>query len=156
MTRKSFHRLLILIVLMCLLIISWPLFFSHRFKLLDNPFKSVPPFPDHAEQMMTIPASIEPVNQLSRYDIPESLDHLGLTAWAIDVGHFNNKLNALRLVATLRVNGYPAFMQHAENGVIRVYIGPTTEKSKATLLAEHVNTELHLQGLIIHYKPLML
>lgn len=95
----------------------------------------------------------------------EGLDKNGLIdlkkpAWVIQIGSFKNKTNAIRLVNRLRTNGYSAFVQHVNNAAfgetIRVYVGPEEKPESAHEIANRMEKELHIAGIVISYKPLSL
>lgn len=80
-------------------------------------------------------------------------------AWVVQIGSFKNKANAFRLVNRLRANGYKAFIQQisltfGEN--IRVYVGPEFKQASARTLADQLEQDLHIRGIVISYKPLTL
>lgn len=80
-------------------------------------------------------------------------------AWVIQLGSFNKKENALRLVNQLRANGYPAFIQQVSTrlgNTTRVFVGPEVKHDQARALAIQLESDLHLHGMVISYKPLAL
>lgn len=97
---------------------------------------------------------------------PSPFDNNGLaniqnSAWVIQLGSFDNKSNALRLVNQLRAKGYQAFMQHIQSGSdnetqTRVFVGPQSQEVAARKMAAQLETSLHLKGIVISYKPLNL
>jgi len=96
--------------------------------------------------------------------VQPSLDDDGLmklksSAWVIQVGSYKNKENALRIVNHLRANGYRAFIQQVTTALgehTRVFIGPENKRTAALALAGRLHSEMHLQGIVISYKPLTL
>ncbi len=80
-------------------------------------------------------------------------------AWVVQLGSFNNKANALKLVNQLRSNGYRAFIQKVSTTLgenTRVFVGPERKHESARVLATQLESDLHLRGIIISYKPLTL
>jgi len=78
-------------------------------------------------------------------------------AWAIQIGSFKNKKNAVRLVNHLRENGYRAFLRHFSTSFgdkTRVYVGPELKRALANKLATKLENDLHIKGIIIRYQPL--
>lgn len=75
--------------------------------------------------------------------------------WVIQIGSFQNKTNALKLVNKVRAKGYPAFIQQIAANT-RVYVGPESKQASARKLADHLKNELQLNGVVISYKPLTL
>lgn len=94
--------------------------------------------------------------------IDEPLDKNGLIkiknlAWAIQLGSFANKKDAIRLANRLRAKGYHAFIQNMHTmdaHRIEVYIGPEEKQKAAFKLADQIKKEFHLDGIIIRYQPL--
>lgn len=85
--------------------------------------------------------------------------NLKSATWAVQLGSFQNKANALRLVNQLRANGYHAFIEQAANtpsASTRVFVGPETKRSAAKLLVDQLEANLHLRGMVVSYKPLAL
>lgn len=79
--------------------------------------------------------------------------------WVIQIGSFKNKANALRLVNQLRANGYRAFIQHISNTFgdnTRVFVGPEYKHHSARALASRLESDMHIRGIVISYKPLTL
>lgn len=78
-------------------------------------------------------------------------------AWVIQVGSFKNKTNALRLVNQLRGNGYKAFIQSVSSAFgenTRVYIGPEFKQASAKMIANQIEQDMHLHGIVLNFKPL--
>jgi len=90
----------------------------------------------------------------------EGLLRLKGSVWVVQIGSFSNKTNALRIVNELRANGYRAFIQEIttayENNTTRVYVGPLHKQTNARALADRLQSEMHLKGIVISYKPLSL
>lgn len=92
------------------------------------------------------------------------LDNNGLfklqsAAWVIQVGSYKNKANALRIVNNLRANGYRAFIQQISTALgdnTRVFVGPENKQASARELAQKLETDMHLRGMVISYTPLAL
>lgn len=79
--------------------------------------------------------------------------------WVIQIGSFKNKANALRLVNQLRANGYRAFIQQVSNTFgenTRVFVGPESKHNSARALATRLESDMHIRGIVISYKPLAL
>ena len=90
----------------------------------------------------------------------QSMDSDGLVkltnaVWVIQLGSFKNKTNALRLVNQLRASGYRAFIQQVASN-IRVYVGPEYKQASARALADKLESNLHIRGIVISYQPLTL
>ena len=97
-------------------------------------------------------------NNISSAD-KNGLLQLTEATWVIQLGSFNNKSQALQLINQLRANGYPAFMQTISTGShrdIRVYVGPENGQKQAFKLADKIEHDMQLQGMVISYQPLAL
>lgn len=89
----------------------------------------------------------------------DGLISLKTSTFVIQMGSFKNKTNALRLVNQLRANGYPAFIQKISTSVgenTRVFVGPSNKRTAARALANRLETDMHLRGIVISYQPLTL
>lgn len=89
----------------------------------------------------------------------DGLFKLKSAVWVVQIGSFKNKTNALRLVNQLRTNGYRAFIQQISTNIgdnTRVFIGPETKQASARALATQLESDMHLHGIVISYKPLTL
>ena len=73
------------------------------------------------------------------------------TSWVIQLATFKQRANAERLVAQLKTQGYEAYFrqQTAVNGVtlIRVYVGPMSDRQHIDQALEALLTENGLQGI---------
>ncbi len=78
------------------------------------------------------------------------------SSWAIQMGSFKVKNNALRLTNRLRAAGYKAYYRDIKSASghnsTRVYIGPELKQAAAVKLSSDVYHHLNLQGVIIPYK----
>lgn len=74
-------------------------------------------------------------------------------AWAVQLGSFKNKSNAIRLANDLRAKGYKAFTQMRGNSM-RVYVGPEFKQALASSLANKIQEKMNMQGIIVPYQPL--
>ncbi|OGT38824.1 MAG: hypothetical protein A3F12_04765 [Gammaproteobacteria bacterium RIFCSPHIGHO2_12_FULL_38_14] len=87
------------------------------------------------------------------------LARLNQAAWIIQLGTFKTKSNALRLVNQLRAKGYQAFIQQVSTtwgSRTRVFVGPQIKQSEAFTLADQLENEIHIRGIVISYQPLNL
>jgi DedD protein len=89
----------------------------------------------------------------------DSLVNLKDPAWVVQLGSFQNKENALRLVNQLRAKGYHAFTQQTSTrfgNATRVYVGPEKQQTSARTLATRLEDDMNLRGIVLNYKPLAL
>lgn len=84
---------------------------------------------------------------------------LNSAVWVLQIGSFKNKSNALRVVNQLRANGYRAFIQQISTALgehTRVFVGPENKRTTARALADRLRSEMHIQAIVVSYKPLTL
>lgn len=107
-----------------------------------------------------VPKIVAPKKPLPQTPLDDDgLVKLKNAAWVIQLGSFNKKENALRLVNQLRANGYRAFIQEVSTrlgSTTRVFVGPEVQHDQARALAIQLESDLHLHGMVISYKPLTL
>jgi cell division septation protein DedD len=84
---------------------------------------------------------------------PISVNKLKSSTWAVQVGNFAVKKNAVHLANVLHAAGYKTFMRDVKtaNGKIntRVYIGPELLEASASRLSKNVNNRLSVQGFVV-------
>jgi len=75
-------------------------------------------------------------------------------AWAIQLGSFSRRDNAEALVRKLQDKGFTAFINRTpnENDVTTVLVGPETRKERAFNLAEELEGEMKIKGMVIRYQ----
>lgn len=76
------------------------------------------------------------------------------SAWAVQLGSFSKRSNAVALRDRMQARGYSAFISPtAENpgGLTRVYVGPESSKDQAAKLALKLSQETQLSGLVVSY-----
>lgn len=82
---------------------------------------------------------------------------LNSATWVLQIGSYKNKTNALRVVNQLRANGYRAFLQQITTALgnhTRVFVGPEAKRTTARALADRLHSEMHIQAIVVSYKPL--
>ena len=109
-----------------------------------------------AEQPLQPRADVSPEPEATRLTTP-ILDRPAsdLSGWAVQVGSFSSKKNALRLQKRLRDKSYRAFVEayQAKNGTrYRVRIGPELTSAKAKQLAARLKEEMGIDGLVLRHK----
>lgn len=80
-------------------------------------------------------------------------------AYVIQLGSFNQKANALKLVNKLRANGYRAFIQNVQassGSNTRVFVGPEHRQASARQVASRLAKDMNLRGIVISYQPFTL
>jgi len=73
-------------------------------------------------------------------------------AWAVQVGSFSKKDNAMALRDKLRARGYKAFVEHVQlpaGSSYRVRIGPYVKRSQAEKIHKSVAENMQLKGIVI-------
>lgn len=79
---------------------------------------------------------------------------VGLTAWVVQLGSFNSKVNADKLNLTLRKSGFPAFVEPLQEGnktVYRVRVGPELLRADADALLKKIKKSANLDGIVLNY-----
>lgn len=97
--------------------------------------------------------------KMPRHDDSNGLLKLNQAAWVIQVGSFENKASALRLVNNLRENGYRAFIQQvpgSRGDSTQVFVGPENRQTLARALATQLYADMKVQGIVISYQPFSL
>ncbi len=155
MRQKVKHGMLMAVVLIGLVIVVSP-FFQH-----NNAFSTrvaavkLPPFPDQPSAIPVAHFSNQPIDTTTNAKLQPQKN----IAWAIQIGGFQDKPHALHLVNQLRANGYPAFIQKITNATgehTRVFVGPANQRAMARELANRLQNDLHIYGMIVTYQPLTL
>lgn len=147
------HKLLALFSAIGLVIIITPLFQPNTSNVSADLLIKSPPFPDQSIQVAINTPTIQPTSTAAQ--LPT---YIG-AHWAVEVGNFTDKTNALRLVNLLRTSGYRAFTQRSSThfgDTIRVFIGPEAQQTTALLLAQQLSANLHIEGNVVSYKPFAL
>nr|VFK59679.1 MAG: Cell division protein DedD (protein involved in septation) [Candidatus Kentron sp. TC] len=77
-------------------------------------------------------------------------------AWAVQVGSFAKRKNALNLRDLLRKKGYHAFVEFIQGGNIdkartRVFVGPVLLRKKALQSAEKLRGDMKIDGIVVRY-----
>lgn len=85
----------------------------------------------------------------------ESLAQFKKTGWVVQMGSFKVRDNAERLANSLRSHGFKAFT-HQVNSSMRVYVGPEFKQAEASTLADKIQQQMSLHGIVVTYKPLEL
>lgn len=125
--------------------------------LLSEEIKSPEKLPEKLPAKTINTPINKPINKINL--VPKNNPPDPNATWAIQLGSFRNKNNAIRLINRLRNNGYQAFMRHIPSTFgesIRVYVGPESKKETAKELVAQLETDFHIKGIIIHYQPLAL
>lgn len=197
MEKKIKHRILGLLVIIGLIILLLPFFFTSSDLPSETVAVKAPPFPDQSVQVTPLaentisnqpddtiqppPAPIEaplppvmpspattenteeappkpaPAQPTLRSPIKPKKQLSMTSGWVIQVGSFKNKTNALRLVNRLRQKGYRAFVQtEPTSEKTKVFVGPQSKRALAHELANRIETDLHIRGFVMNYKPLTL
>ena len=77
------------------------------------------------------------------------------TVWAVQVGSFKKRSNALGLKEKLRKKKMPAFveriMKKNNQAVYRVRVGPEITRKKAVALKQKLKKEMQLTGLVVKH-----
>lgn len=85
---------------------------------------------------------------------PIDSNHMGITAWVVQLGSFGSEENAQKLNEKLRLAGYPAFVEPLKNKsgmAYRVRVGPELLRSDAQALQKKLKKTMQIDGIIIRY-----
>nr|MBS0020812.1 SPOR domain-containing protein [Gammaproteobacteria bacterium] len=77
-----------------------------------------------------------------------------IQAWAVQLGSFSKRGNAVALRDRLQAQGYPAFVKPRavrDAGLTRVYVGPEISREDARQLSRMLGKETKLSGLVVPY-----
>ena len=75
-------------------------------------------------------------------------------AWAVQLGSFANRNNALALQKKLRKNKFPAFVEFVKNnkgGVYRVRVGPEVKRKKAETIQKNIKEKMDITGVVVSH-----
>jgi cell division septation protein DedD len=102
------------------------------------------------------PKQIKKITTASKHTAShQDLVNLKNPAWAVQMGSFKVKINAERLANRLRAQGYKAFTREVRSST-RVYVGPEFKQTAAVSLAQKLEQNLNMHGLVVAYHPLEL
>lgn len=79
---------------------------------------------------------------------------VGLTAWVVQLGSFESKVNAEKLNLSLRKAGFPAFVEPSTKKgetSYRVRVGPEILRADADALLKKIKTKMKLDGIVLNY-----
>ncbi|WP_313518745.1 SPOR domain-containing protein, partial [Pseudomonas sp.] len=103
-----------------------------------------PAVPAPAPVPATAPASKPADSRLDANNLPIS--------WSVQLASLSNRASAETLQATLRNQGYNAYIRNAEN-MNRVFVGPVIERAEADRLRDQLNKQQKLNGFVVRFKP---
>ncbi|WP_459206193.1 SPOR domain-containing protein [Pseudomonas sp. MLB6B] len=109
------------------------------------PVAKAAPTPEPARQASAQPAA--------KAEVAPKVDANGLpTSWSIQLASLSSRPGADKLQATLRSQGYNAYIRSAD-GLNRVFVGPVIERAEAERLRDVINRQHSLKGLIVRFQP---
>lgn len=76
--------------------------------------------------------------------------------YTVQLAAFSSKANAQKLHERLINKNYKAYIQKGTSGsktVYRVFVGPQLRKNRAVLIADALNKEFKLKGMVVRYAP---
>ena len=126
--------------------------FSSRIVSLDEPST---PILDEAARLDEEPSAGE--RSEAGEEPPVAAEGSGDTGgvpstWAVQLGSFSQRENALVLQNRLLVMGYASFTESAKAGqaeVTRVLVGPEAERDRAESIARTLAREIELEGMVV-------
>lgn len=81
-------------------------------------------------------------------------ERVGLAAWVVQLGSFQDRERADKLLDELRKQSLPAFLEQTgmgETSRVRVRIGPELERDKAQIVRDRLAAEMAIEGLVLRY-----
>jgi DedD protein len=79
-----------------------------------------------------------------------------LSGWAVQVGSFSERGNAMLLVNRLRSSGFTAFQERGASAgepIFRVKVGPEQNRARAEALQARLRNQENLQGIVVSQSP---
>lgn len=73
-------------------------------------------------------------------------------SWSIQLASLSNRGSAEALQATLRQQGYNAYIRSVD-GMNRVFVGPLVERAEANRLRDQLQKQHKLDGFVVRFKP---
>ncbi len=110
--------------------------------------------PESTQQNKTAVAKVQEKVSNQVKDKPVVSNHMGVTAWVVQLGSFASEENAKGLNEKLRLAGYPAFVEpiKKESGLAyRVRVGPEILRSDAEALQQKLSKSMQIDGIVIRY-----
>lgn len=157
MDRKLRHHIIEGLVIVALIAIFGPMLFAPAGS--QNYIKPVDPpaFPDKVNYDKSMATLEEETSPLAEQKEPLPIEKPD--AWVVQLGSFTVRENAERLLKQLRSYNMRVFTYtQEENGesVTRIYVGPVATHASADEILGQVESELKVQGIIVHFNPLEL
>lgn len=83
----------------------------------------------------------------------QRLDSANLpVSWSVQLASLSSRENADKLQATLRSQGYNAYIRTAD-GMNRVFVGPLVEREEANRLRDLLQRQRKLNGFVVRFEP---
>jgi len=108
------------------------------------------------KQLATVSRTIgnKPGNAKATVEALKASKTRAVKAWAVQLGSFKTKPNALRLRDQLRVKGFPSYVEAVTTSggeIYRVRVGPELQRSKAETLKKKLAKVSKLEGMIVSH-----
>ena len=108
------------------------------------------------KQLATVSRTIgnKPGNAKATVEALKESKTRAVKAWAVQLGSFKTKPNALRLRDKLRVKGFPSYVEAVTTSggeIYRVRVGPELQRSKAETLKKKLAKITKLDGMIVSH-----
>jgi cell division septation protein DedD len=108
--------------------------------------------PNEAGRIAMPTTGTSQVSTLTKKD--QDQESQGSISWAVQVGSFAKRENAVALERRLRKKGYSAFVKEffgSKGNVYRVRVGPELLRAEAKELRAQLQRELELDGMMVRY-----
>ena len=96
----------------------------------------------------------KPGNAKAKVEALKESKTRAVKAWAVQLGSFKTKPNALKLRDKLRVKGFPSYVEAVTTSggkIYRVRVGPELQRSKAETLKKKLAKVAKLDGMVVSH-----
>ncbi len=117
------------------------------------PISPAPIEPQPAPPVTPGPATVQTPPATQAAPEEKRLDTANLpVSWSVQLASLSSRENADKLQATLRSQGYNAYIRTAD-GMNRVFVGPLVERAEANRLRDQLQRQQKLNGFVVRFKP---
>lgn len=117
--------------------------------------ENIPSLPKNASSSKSTEASPTRMKAASPVEPGSSANAL-LSGWAVQVGSFSERDNAMLLLDKLRSSGFAAFQERGASAgepVFRVKVGPELNRERAEALQVRLRDQQNLPGIVVSQAP---
>lgn len=122
-------------------------------ELAEAPVPEIEPLPQARPDEPSEPPEREPVHtsETPRTEAKEER----LARWAVQVGSFSSRQNAIRLRDSLRQQGFQAYTEETEESgrhTTRVRVGPVLDEVRAKRLKDQLSAKADVEGILVRHR----